>query len=76
VLGEENALARMEAASSWGGDRHKRYSGQPEIAPEKETSPLYCYIFNSKWFVQQTQLPTTASLVLKKHQNKKNHLIT
>jgi len=29
------ALARMGAASSWGGVRPKRYSGQPEIAPEK-----------------------------------------
>ncbi len=31
----DTALARMEAASSWGGVRHKRYSEQPEIAPKK-----------------------------------------
>jgi hypothetical protein len=32
-----NALALMETASFCAGVRHKRYSGQQEIAPEKYT---------------------------------------
>jgi len=30
------ALALMEAASFCGGVRHKRYSGQQEMAPKKQ----------------------------------------
>ncbi|MFH7002703.1 hypothetical protein [Flavobacterium bizetiae] len=32
------ALALMGAASFWAGVRHKRYSGQQEIAPENYPS--------------------------------------
>jgi hypothetical protein len=35
----------MEAASFYGGVRHKRYSGQLEIAPNKKKRPVSQSVF-------------------------------
>jgi hypothetical protein len=43
-----NILAQMEAASFCGGVRHKRYSGQPELAPENNNYKFRNQIISMK----------------------------